>query len=625
MTIENSRGVISHLPETPGCYRFMDRQGGTLYVGKARNLQRRVASYFHRGDHPPRILNMLELAHALDYTMTRSDNEALLLEANLIKTLKPRFNILLRDDKSYPYIHLSAHSRFPRLSLRRGLPAEGGFLFGPYPSSVTVRETLRWFQSLYPVRQCTDQQFNSRKRPCLQYQIKRCSGPCCDMVEEKTYRSWVEDIRRFLQGGGRSLLQQLEQAMKEASETCRFEEAALLRDRLKALRLVQEKQSIDFRRETDFDVICLLQEGVTTAVQVMVVRGGLNLGTRGYFPDNSADQGPADVLHAFIAQFYLDKEPPPIILVEPDPSQRKWLEEALGEKRRGRVDITVPQRGPRRRAMEMALDNTRNQLALRIDSDESRARLLDALSEALGVERKIRSIEAYDISHFQGAEPVGSRVYFSHQGFQKGRYRKYTLRNPLLQDDAKRMHEILARRFRGGEENREENPWPDLVLVDGGLAQLGAAVQALEECDLHTMPLCAMAKGEERNAGRERLFLPGRKDPLVLAERSPVLFLLQTIRDEAHRFAVGFHRNRRDRHLMESILDRIPGMGPRRKMALLRHFGSVAEIRAAAVEDIAQIAGFPKALAAEVHRYLHQEINVLSEDDSECSGTSPIS
>ncbi|MBF0136319.1 MAG: excinuclease ABC subunit UvrC [Magnetococcales bacterium] len=591
---------LEGLPELPGVYRFLNAGGEVLYVGKAKVLKRRVASYFVRTHAQLRIQVMIQQARGLEITVTASENDALVLEANLIRQLQPRYNVLLKDSKSYPYLHLTTQQVFPRLTLYRGGRQEAGKYFGPYPSVQSVRETLKYMQKIFPIRQCEDGQFQSRKRPCLQYQIRRCAAPCCARVAPEAYANWIREVVLFLEGRDRQLVQELEKTMWEASCKHDFETAILLRDRVRAIRHVQEQRRLDLEPDDDLDVVCHREREGIHAVQVFFIRAGINLGNRGFFPENTTGVPDAEVLEAFLIQFYADKKPPTEILVNlatPDP---EWLAHALG------TTIRLPQRGGKRRILEMAIANAEEALTRRLSGAAENRRRLDELAEILDLDGPLERIEACDVSHFQDRHVVGSLVVFGPSGFNKNSYRRYALTDPRLCDDTARMAAMLRRRFAALQKAPPET-WPDLLILDGGLGQLHAVMAVAREMQMEQVAICAMAKGVERNAGKERLFLPGKELPLILPPESPVLFLLQNIRDEAHRFAVGYHRHKRGREQIRSGLDAIPGVGSKRKQTLVRHFGSVKNLRQATVTELAAVKGISPGLAEQIHAFLHSE------------------
>jgi excinuclease ABC subunit C len=622
LTLHHLQAHVATLPLHPGVYRFLGEGERVLYVGKAKHLKKRVGSYFG-GENTPRIQAMLAQAQALDITVTDSENEALILEANLIKRFKPPYNVLFKDDKSYPYLRLSQEHEFPRLSLHRGRRDKSGRYFGPYPTVHALRETLKHLQSVFPIRQCNDRQFANRSRPCLQYQIKRCSGPCCGRVADTRYQEWVGDLVLFLEGRDRALEKSLKKRMWEAAEARNFEEAGLLRDQLQHMSTIQDQRRLNLSKELDLDVVAALLLPGGVAIQVFFVRQGINFGNRSFFPDNTEELSQEQVLEAFLAQYYSNPDyrmesgggsgwPPPELLVNHTLPENRLLETALSRLRGAKVRINRPVRGEKRRLVKMAEVNAEVEHKRRKDHRGSHRVILQALKDLLELSQPPERIEAYDISHFQSAEPVGSLVVFGPKGFNKNGYRRFIIKDSAARDDTARMGEVLTRRFlrlKQEQENRSdaakaEGEWPDLVLLDGGVGQLNAVLEVAEELQVDGVTFCAIAKGPDRNAGRERLFLPDRTNPIILPQDSPVLFFLQNIRDEAHRFAVGFHRVRRNKAQTRSILDEIPGIGAMRKRTLLRQFGSVQGVREAGVEKLMAVDGISEELAKNINHFL---------------------
>ncbi|MBF0127220.1 MAG: excinuclease ABC subunit UvrC [Magnetococcales bacterium] len=604
------------LPESPGVYRFLNDGGAVLYVGKAKSLKKRVLSYFH-GTVSPRTRAMLAKAGELLIVITPTEQDALILEANLIRQLQPPYNVLLKDDKSHPWLHLSLDHPYPRLTLYRGPRQGGGRYFGPYPSVHAVRTTLKWMQSIFPLRQCEERQFSSRQRPCLQYQIKRCLAPCMGSIDRETYAARVREAMLFLEGRDRQLTDKLSQAMWEAANQRRFEEAARLRDRIKAITYVQTQRRLNLAETVDLDIVCATTSDGPTAIQLFFVRNGVNLGNQAHFPENTEDLDPALTLEAFLSQFYAPGEdaplPPPEILVNLPLPEGAWLEEGLSRLRGGAVRLRLPVRGEKKRLVELAVANAEAAKLRRMSGKRANRRLLQELAELLDLPHPPERIEAYDVSHFQDAFPVASLAVFGVEGMLKRDYRRFSIKNPAAVDDTSRMAEVLARRFKSGERppqeeetGGKESPWPDLVLLDGGKGQLHAVLAVACERGITGVTFCAMAKGPDRDAGKETLFLPGRPEPIILPERSPALFLLQNIRDEAHRFAVAFHRSKREQGAVRSLLDRIPGVGPTRKRELLRRFGSVRAIREAQVDDLASTPGISATLAVSIVQFLQE-------------------
>ncbi|GAB0056831.1 UvrABC system protein C [Candidatus Magnetaquicoccaceae bacterium FCR-1] len=617
------RETVDSLPDAPGVYRYLDADGQVLYVGKAKSLKKRVGSYFH-GANSARIQAMLAKARDLAIIVTASEADALILEANLIRRLQPPYNVLLKDDKSHPWLRLTINHPFPRLTLHRGPKHPGERYFGPYPSVHAVRETLKWLQGIFPLRQCEERQFTTRRRPCLQHQIKRCHAPCMGLIDSESHGRWVKEAILFLEGRDRQLIEGLTQAMWEAAETRRFEEAARLRDRIKAIRHVQEQRRGNLKEGTDLDVLSITTSDGPAVIEIFFIRDGIQLGNQAHFPDNTEDLAPAEVLESFIAQFYapgqIDAEdeardgrekstsaletplPPPEILVNLAPPERGWLEVTLSRLRGGAVKIRVPERGEKRRLVDLALTNAETAKIRSLSGKRANRQRLAELAEILELPRAPERIEAFDISHIQDTHVVASLVAFGPEGMIKKDYRRFAIRDPDAIDDTSRMAEVLRRRFRDADASDAD--WPDLVLLDGGKGQLNAVVEVAGDLGITGVTFCAIAKGPDRDAGKETLFLPGRSEAIILPERSSVLFMLQNIRDEAHRFAVTYHRGSRGKELVRSALDDIPGVGPNRKKALLRRFGSVRALRAADVEELEAVPGISAALAETIVHHL---------------------
>lgn len=618
---ETLREVAHDLPDGPGVYRFLDLEGRVVYVGKAKSLKKRTSSYFS-GSQVARTLAMLRHAVALEFTLTETENEALILEANQIKQFKPPYNVLLKDDKSHPYLYLNVSHPFPRLALYRGLKCQDGRYFGPYPSVHAVRDTLKWLQKVFPIRQCSDGQFSNRSRPCLQYQIKRCTAPCCGREAGEAYGLRVKELVGFLEGRDKGMERETKKAMWAAAEALDFEEAARLRDRLHCLTQVQDKRRLNLSQDVDLDVaVVVKQDGLAVAL-FLFVRHGLLLGSRSFFPENAEEAGIEEIMESFLAQYYANPSnrieqgsagsrgmwPPSEIMVNVELDDDTWLCSVLSRLRGSVVRLLRPQRGEKRILLEMAEKNALEVLLRRLGSHKAQGRDLLQLAQVLEMEQMPELIEAYDISHFQDAEPSGSQVVFTQEGFRKELYRRYAIRDESLADDTARMAEVLRRRLLSLKESQGGEHWPDVILLDGGLGQLQAVMEVADDLQTDGIVFCAIAKGPQRNAGRERLFLPGREEAIVLPHHSPVLHLLQRIRDEAHRFAIGFHRVRRKKRQHVSVLDAIPGIGAGKKRALLRQFGSVAAVRAADVTELATVPGISAELASRIKQHLEEII-----------------
>jgi len=600
--------ALKNLPGSPGVYRMLNRSGDALYVGKARNLKKRVAAYTQLGKLPERLVRMVTETAQLEVVTTHTEVEALLLEINLIKRLMPRYNVLLRDDKSFPYIMITGDHAAPQIAKHRGARARKGDYYGPFASAGAVHRTITALQRAFLLRSCADSVFATRTRPCLLYQIKRCSAPCVGRISLEDYAGLVAQARDFLAGRSREVQARLGVQMQAASDSLDFELAAALRDRLRALSVVQAHQDINVEGIRDADVVAAHQAGGHTGVQVFFFRGGSNFGNRGYFPSHDRNLPLPQVLAGFLAQFYANKPPPPLILVNELPAEADLLTEALSIKAERKVEILQPVRGARRNLIDNALANAREALARRMAENASQRHLLEGVQQALGLEQVPQRIEVYDNSHLQGRSPYGAMIVAGPEGFMKGAYRKFSIAGDVAPgDDYAMMREMLTRRFarvQKEDPDRERGQWPDLVLIDGGAGQLSTAQGVLDDLGIDDVALCAIAKGPDRDAGRERFFLPGR-EPFSLELRDPVLYYLQRLRDEAHRFAIGTHRARRSADIARSPLDEIPGIGGKRKRALLLHFGSAKGVAAAGLTDLESVAGISKAVAKKVYDHFH--------------------
>jgi excinuclease ABC subunit C len=592
-------GFLATLTGRPGVYRMFAADDAVLYVGKARHLKRRVTSYFRRGAaHDAKTTRLIEQVVRVEVTVTHTENEALILENQLIKALRPRYNVLLRDDKSYPYIHLTDGEAFPRLSFHRGARDGKGRYFGPFPGAGAVRDTLNLLQKLFRVRQCEDSFFRNRTRPCLQYQIERCSGPCVGLVDEAEYARDVEHTRLFLAGGGQRIVDELAQRMEAAAEALEYEEAARLRDRIAALRRVQARQYVTGSAR-DIDVIASATAGGQTCVQVFFVRGGHNLGNRAFFPNVPDQVDPGETLAAFLPQFYLGRSVPREILVDRMPEEGDWLAAALTEHAGHKVTLRMPQRGAPRRWLALAEANAIEALNARLASRSGLQQRLEALGDALGLDATPLRLECFDISHTQGERAVASCVVFDAGGPVKSDYRRFNIRDAEPGDDYAALREAVGRRYRRLKEG--EGKWPDLLLIDGGKAQLDAVLAILEELQVDGLAVASVAKGLGRRPGLETLHIAGSSKSIQLPPDAPALHLVQQIRDEAHRFAITGHRARRAKARRVSPLESIPGLGPKRRRELLRQLGGLREIERAGVEDLARVPGISTALAERIY------------------------
>lgn len=610
------RRYAKSLPETPGVYRMLDQDGKALYVGKAKALKKRVETYANVDKLPLRLQRMVAETQEMMFVHTHTEVEALLLESNLIKKLKPRYNVLLRDDKSFPYILITGDHEFPLLTKHRGARKRKGDYYGPFASVGAVNRTLIAMQKAFMLRNCTDSYFANRKRPCLQYHIKRCTAPCVGKVSAADYAQQVREAKEFLSGKSHDIQSRLATAMQEASDAMEFEKAAGLRDRIRALTSVQARQDINVRNMGDADVIGLFSKDGKTCVQVFFFRAGQNFGNHAYFPRHSADDTPAEILGAFMAQFYENKPVPSEIITSIEPQDRELLEEALGGKThvhtKSGVKITVPQRGARKRLVDFVLKNAEDALAREALKLASEVKLLKGVAELFGLDDIPQRIEVYDNSHISGTNMVGGMIVAGPEGFRKAAYRKFNIKTADAADDYGMMREVMERRF--GRALKEANgpgtpDWPDILLVDGGLGQFNMVKDVLEDLGVYDDTLLvSISKGPDRNAGREKFLVAGREDePFQLSEQDAVLHYLQRLRDEAHRFAITTHRARRTKQISDSPLDGVPGIGAKRKKALLLHFGSGKEVQNAGVHDLQKVEGISAELAQTIYDYFHDE------------------
>jgi len=606
--VQAIRDTVRTLKPKPGVYRMLDARGEVLYVGKARSLKARVANYTQVKALTNRLQRMVSQTRSMEIVTTNSEAEALLLEAQFIKRFRPPFNVLLRDDKSFPFILLRDGHDFPRIMKHRGARRAPGDYYGPFASAGSVNTTVNALQKLFLLRSCTDSFFSRRDRPCLLYQIKRCSAPCTGRIDKAGYDELISEAKDFLGGKSSAVQAKIEAQMAQAAEDLDFERAAMLRDRLRAATFIQGSQAVNASGVGDADVFALSAKGGQIAIQGFFVRGGQNWGHRAFFPTHTQDLQKEDVLSGVLAQFYEEVPPPPTILVDREMPERELLEVALGELAGRRVDISIPQRGDRRRLMEQAKRNATEALDRRLAESGTQARIMRELTEFLELSEMPARIEVYDNSHIQGTKAVGAMVVAGPEGFLKNQYRKFNIKSAQTNDDFAMMREVIGRRFaRAMEEDpdRESGVWPDLVLVDGGKGQMSSARDALEELGIEEVPLIGVAKGPHHGReGREVFHFPDGREKM-LPVNSPVLFYLQRLRDEAHRFAIGAHRAKRSRAITASPLDEIPGIGPARKRALLLHFGTAGKVRAAALDDLKRVPGVSEAVAQQIYDFYH--------------------
>jgi excinuclease ABC subunit C len=631
-------------PSAPGVYRMLDAAGEVLYVGKAKSIRKRFTSYTRPTGHDTRIERVIASTAAVEFVTTATETEALLLEANLIKRLRPRFNVLLRDDKSFPYILITGDHWAPQILKHRGARSRNGSFFGPFASVWAVNRTITALQRAFLLRSCSDGFFESRTRPCLLHQIKRCSAPCTQEIDFAGYAELVREAKAFLSGKSQAVRDELSAEMEKASGELDFERAAIYRDRLAALSAVQSTQGIKPRSTEEADVFAIHQDGGFSGIEVFFFRTGQNWGNRAYFPRADRTLEPGEVLGAFLAQFYDDKPAPSLILLSHDVPERELLAEALSTKTGRRVEISVPQRGEKKELVAHALVNAREALGRKLADTSSQQKLLKGLAETFGLPRVPQRIEVYDNSHIQGSNAVGAMIVAGPEGFRKNQYRKFNIRSAELApgDDFGMMREMLERRFKrlmteapralasadpteaiqiasisgdmplgdlpppadGGEDDRE-SPWPDLLLIDGGQGQLNAARETLTALGVTDVPMIGVAKGPDRDAGNETFYLTD-KPAVKLPPRDPLLYFIQRMRDEAHRFAIGSHRARRKKDIREAGLQEIPGIGPTRKRALLHHFGTLKAIERASLADLSQVPGINEETARKIHDFFHE-------------------
>ncbi len=601
---------VKTLDSSPGVYRMLDADSRVLYVGKARNLKARVSNYTRPG-HSGRIEKMIASTASMMFLTTRTETEALLLEQNLIKQLKPKYNVLLRDDKSFPNILVAKDHAFPQIKKHRGAKKEKGAYFGPFASAGAVNRTLNQLQKAFLLRNCSDSMFDSRTRPCLLYQIKRCSGPCVGLISEADYRESVKDAERFLSGRSTKVQEELAEQMMAASEAMEFERAAGLRDRIRALTQVQTSQGINPRGVAEADVIGLYMDSGQACVQVFFIRANQNWGNKDFYPRVGADVSPAEVMEAFLGQFYDNKEPPRQLILSDGIENADLMEQALTEKAGRKVEILVPQRGEKQELVAGALRNARESLARRMSESATQAKLLRGVAEAFDLDNPPGRIEVYDNSHIQGTNAVGGMIVAGPEGFMKNAYRKFNIRGDDLTpgDDFGMMKEVLTRRFtrlQKEDPDREKGMWPDLLLIDGGAGQVSAVHEIMVEHGVEDIPMVGVAKGVDRDHGKEEFHRIGQR-AFALKRNDPVLYFIQRLRDEAHRFAIGTHRAKRAKAVGATPLDEIPGVGAARKRALLTHFGSAKAVSRANLADLKAVEGISAGLAQKVYDFFHDK------------------
>jgi excinuclease ABC subunit C len=604
------REVLKTLPVRPGVYRMQDSRGDVLYVGKARALRNRVTNYTQVARLPKRLQRMVAQTRSMTIVTTRTEAEALLLEAQLIKRFRPAYNVLLRDDKSFPFILLREDHAFPRVQKHRGARRAKGQYFGPFASAGSVTRTLNALQKLFLLRSCSDSYFENRSRPCLLYQIKRCSAPCVGRISEADYDELVDDAKNFLSGKSTGVQARLSKQMAEAAEKQDYELAAVYRDRLRALTYIQGSQTVHAEGLGDADVFALACKAGTMSIQGFFIRGGQNWGHRAFFPAHTSDVPEAEVMSSFLVQFYEDMPPPKRILVDREVADTEVLEEALSERAGRRVAIEIPKRGDRKKLLDQARRNAEEALDRRLAEATTQGKILRELADTFELPDVPKRIEVYDNSHIMGTNATGAMIVAGPEGFRKNSYRKFNIKRPETNpgDDYAMMREVLERRFARLEKedpDRQSGEWPDLLLIDGGKGQLSSVCEVMEDAGVHDVPVVGVAKGPHHGReGREVFHFPGGRE-ITLPPNSALLFYIQRLRDEAHRFAIGTHRAKRAKSLTTSTLDDVPGIGPNRKRALLMHFGTARAVKGAALEDLERAPGISKTMARQLYDYFH--------------------
>jgi len=601
------RQKIPNLTKSPGVYKMLSEKNEILYVGKARNIPNRLKSYVTDSQLPIRTERMLSLTKNLETTTTASESEALLLEANLIKKHKPRFNILLRDDKSFPYIFIGHKDKWPQLTKLRGKKSRDGYYFGPFASVGSANWTIKILQKVFLLRVCDDTVFKNRKRPCILYQIKRCAAPCMNYIGEKSYKNLVENAVGFISGKSHEIQKKFSEEMEKASKKLDYEKAAILRDRIKALTQIQSSQKISSANLKEADVISVFKESGKTCVQVFFFRSKQNWGNQAYFPKHDPDEKIEKILSSFISQFYENKNVPGMILLNTDVEDRMLLEKTFSKREKKEIIVKLAKTHDEKKLSKLAEKNAKESLTQKILETESNSKLIDNLADKFLLKFNINLIEVYDNSHIQGSDSVGALIVFGKEGFLKKRYRKFNIKSESVKgDDYGMMKEVLKRRFsRALKEEKNTLALPDLVLIDGGKGQYSVSREILNDLGLHELPIIAIAKGKNRNAGDEAFFHEGKA--VKFKKNDPILFFLQRLRDEAHRFAISTHRSKRRKNLSKSILDQISGIGRGRKRALLNHFGSAKSVETASFEDLKSVEGIEEKVAKKIHNFFHED------------------
>ena len=600
------RKELSLIPKSPGVYRMLNHKGDILYVGKAKNLPNRLKSYVSEKNHIIRTERMLSQTFKIEITTTANESEALLLEANLIKKFKPKFNILLKDDKSFPFIFIGNKDQWPQVTKHRGKKDKDGFYFGPFASAGSANWTIKMLQKIFLLRVCDDTTFKNRKRPCILYQIKRCSGPCVGYVDKKDYKNSVDDAIKFVSGKSREIQKNLSKQMEEASEKLDFEKASILRDKIKSLNIIQSSQRINEANLVEADVIAAYKESGKTCIQIFFYRSKQNWGNQSYFPKHDPDQNISEIMSSFIMQFYENKNVPKLIILNLDIKDKKLIEQTLSTKDKKNISITIAKKGAKAKVVSLAEKNAKESLNRKLYETNNNKNLFEGISKKFNLKNNVSLVEVYDNSHIQGTSSVGAMVTFGDEGFIKKRYRKFDIKTKNSeQDDYAMLREVLNRRFKRAILKKENYlTFPDLLLIDGGKGQYSTAREVLNELGLYDIPIIAIAKGKLRNSGNETFFYNGKI--FKFEKNDPTLFFLQRLRDEAHRFAINAHRTKRQKGIRRSLLDQVNGIGSIRKRALLNHFGSAKAVESASFDEIKSVEGVEEKVAKKIYNFFHE-------------------
>ena len=610
LSSDNGKEVIKRelplIPKLPGVYRMLNSKNEILYVGKAKNLTNRLKNYVSEKNHIIRTERMLSQTKKLEITTTSNESEALLLEANLIKKYKPKYNILLRDDKSFPFIFIGNKDKWPQIKRHRGKKNKEGFFFGPFASAGSANGTIKMIQKIFQLRVCDDAVFKNRKRPCLLYQIKRCSGPCVNYITEKEYGQTVKDAIEFVSGKSRKIQKNLSKKMEIASEELNFEKAVILRDKIKSLNIIQSSQRINEANLVEADVVAGYKESGKTCIQVFFYRSKQNWGNQAFFPKHDPDENLKEILNSFISQFYENKSAPKSIIINEEIKEKSLIEKTLSKKENKEINISIAKKGSKLKVINQAIKNAKDSLKRKLYESQNNKDLFDKVTKKFNLETIISLIEVYDNSHIQGTNSVGALIAFGEEGFIKKRYRKFNIKiEQNEQDDYGMMREVLNRRFKKAVQEKDNYlTFPDLVLIDGGKGQYSSSRETINELGLHDIPIIAIAKGKFRNSGNETFFHNGKKFKFL--KNDPTLFFLQRLRDEAHRFAISAHRAKRKKNISRSLLDQIQGVGSGRKRALLNHFGSARAVESASLEEIKTVEGVEEKVAKKIYNFFHE-------------------